>query len=92
MPYVALWCDLHRVDVWELLPLPRVAQFFHSENSSKIIDEGVGSGYAESDETGRYDSCGLSWQDSYTCGLASRACRARLAGLTHLHGLEQITH
>jgi hypothetical protein len=35
MPYAALWCDLHRVDVWELLP-PRVAQFYHGEDFSEL--------------------------------------------------------
>jgi hypothetical protein len=51
MPYTALWCDLHRVDVWELLP-PTGAQFYHGEDFSEIIDGGVRNGYAESGEKG----------------------------------------
>jgi hypothetical protein len=77
MYYTALCCDLHRVDVWELLP-PRVAWFFPGEGFSEVIDERGGNGYAESGETGGYGSCGLSWQYSYTCksrmSSLSRSC------------------
>ena len=53
MPYTALWCDLHRVDVWELLAPPHgMAQFFHDEDFSEIINERIRNGCAGSSEAG----------------------------------------
>jgi hypothetical protein len=60
MPDTALWCDLHRVDVWELLPPPRVAQFFHGEDFSEIFNERPGCGCVGSSEMGWKNSSGLS--------------------------------
>ena len=60
MPYTALWCDLHRVDVWELLPPPRVAQFFHDEDFSEVINKRIENGCAGSREAGWQGFAGLS--------------------------------
>jgi hypothetical protein len=60
MSHTELWFDLHRVDVWELLAPPRVAQFFHDEGFSEIFNERLSCGCAGSNEAGWKNSSGLS--------------------------------